>query len=311
MLYSKKLSHARSIKMIALWAFIAFFLTGCGNRYEDQLRQQHTQATASLDYLKTQIDNKLLSNILLIEKYAKTLVSIKPDYKDIALLLNKESTSKGRLFSTLEQRLKRVVLNPKSDAEASQSANEIQLIQAASDVYEYNRSLVDTVNTLASLSDGALAEVNVPQGQSTTAQQSNALVGNPAYGHWKTNSNGTSFWAWYGMYSMFNNVLGRNSYSSWSSRPHYSYYDNYGRNRWGSSADVAKNYNLSKKNPSRYNQPSRATKARYSQASNRSSSFSNRSSSSSYSNNRSRSSSYGSSSRSSSFSSSRSSFSGK
>ncbi len=303
--------NSGALKKIALMLTVALFLSACSNRYEDQLRQYHSQASSSLSYLKTQIDNRQLSNVLLIDNYAKRLISIQADYTDIATLLKQESTSQGKLFSSLQQRLKAVNLTPTSDAEAAANFNELQLITAAADTYEYNRSLADVVNSLATLSDGVLAEINVPQGQSLPSKQSNALVGNPSFGQWQNNSNGTSIWAWYGMYSMFNNVLGRNSYNSWSSRPHYSYYNNTGRNRWGSSSDVTKNYGLSQKNPTRYNKPSVATKSRYSKAVNRSSSFSTKSSSRSSSNSSNRSSSYGSSSRSSSFSSSRSSYSGK
>ncbi|OUR86850.1 hypothetical protein A9Q85_05355, partial [Cycloclasticus sp. 44_32_T64] len=186
---------------------------------------------------------------------------------------------------------------------------ELKLIYAAADPYEFNNSLSDVVNTLAALSDGQLAVVNVSASQRASAQQTNALVGNPAYGSWSQNSSGQSLWAWYGMYSMFSNVVGMNrySYGGWASRPHYSYYGNYGRNRWGSSQDVNRNYNLSQRNPTRYNKPSAATRTRYATSSSRSSSYGGSSSKTSSSRN----SSYGSSSRSSSYSSSRSFRSGK
>jgi len=299
-----------SLMWVLMLMAVTLLLSGCGNRYAEQLRDNHKIVQSNLGNLKTQLDNRQLTNALLIEKYANSLMRQKSDYNDIATLLKKEATSQGQAFGGLTKRLAAVNLEP-TDAELAQySMRELQLINSGADVLEFNSALADVVNTLASLSDGQLAVINVPASHKATAQQSNALIGNPSYGNWQRGSNGTSFWAWYGMYSMFSNVMGgRSYYNSWSSRPHYSYYGNYGRNRWGSSTDVSRNRNLSQRYPSRYNKPSAATRARYATTSRRSSSFGGSSSKSS--SGASRSSSYGSSSRSSSFSSSRGFGSGK
>lgn len=298
-----------------LWLFAVLLLSGCGNRFEEQLRKASEGVETNIAYLKDQLDSRQLTNALLIAKYANALVQQKPDYADISNLLAEEATSKGKAFSTLNRRLAAVNLVPTDEETAAYNLQELKLINAAADVYEFNNSLADVANTLASLSDGQLALIDVPASQQASAQQANALVGNPAYGNWRQGSGGQSFWAWYGMYSMFGNVFGRRTYyNSWSSRPHYSYYGNYGRNRWGSSNDVNRNYGLSRRHPSRYNKPSAATKTRYATASRRSSSFggaSPKSSGSSKTSSTSRYSSYGSSSRSSSYSSSRSFRSGK
>ncbi|MCK4866390.1 MAG: hypothetical protein KAT06_13325 [Gammaproteobacteria bacterium] len=304
-----KRNNLRIFKTLIALLLLSSFLSGCSNRFEEQLRGNHKVVSSSVSYLKEQLDAGQLTNGLLINKYANTLGQIKPDYADIASLLKQESTSQGKAYNALTKRLASVNLVPDSREEAAGVLKELQLINAAADLHEFNNGLADVVNTLASLSDGQLAVINVPASQRESAQQTNALVGNPAYGSWRQNSSGTSFWAWYGMYSMFSNVTGMNrySYGGWASRPHYSYYGNYGRNRWGSSSDVNRNYNLSRRNPTRYNKPSAATRTRYATSSKRSSSFGRGSSSKSSSRN----SSYGSSSRSSSFSSSRGFRSGK
>lgn len=284
-------------------------LSACSNRFEEQLRDTHQQVSSALSYLQEQLDSQQLTNGLLIKKYASALVQQKPDYADIASLLKLEASSQGKAYSALTKRLAAVNLAPNSQQEATAGLQELKLIHSAADLYEFNNSLSDVVNTLAALSDGQLAVVNVSASQRASAQQSNALVGNPAYGSWSQNSSGQSFWAWYGMYSMFSNVVGMNrySYGGWASRPNYSYYGSYGRNRWGSSQDVNRNYNLSQRNPTRYNKPSAATRTRYATSSSRSSSYGSSSAKSTSSRN----SSYGSSSRSSSYSSSRSFRSGK
>jgi len=300
---------------VRIWGYLIVLLlvgsvlSACSNRFEEQLRDNHQLVSSGLSNLKEQLDAKQLINSLLINKYARALEQQKPDYADIASLLKLEASSQGKAYTALTKRLATVNLVPSSQEEAAGSLQELKLIYAAADPYEFNNSLSDVVNTLAALSDGQLAVVNVSASQRASAQQTNALVGNPAYGSWSQNSSGQSLWAWYGMYSMFSNVVGMNrySYGGWASRPHYSYYGNYGRNRWGSSQDVNRNYNLSQRNPTRYNKPSAATRTRYATSSSRSSSYGGSSSKTSSSRN----SSYGSSSRSSSYSSSRSFRSGK
>ena len=295
------------------WLLAVLILSGCGNRFEEQLRDTHKLVQSNVDNLKTQLDNKQLTNALLITKYAEKIKQIKPDYADVANLMAKEATSKSEAFLSLNKRLANVNLSPTSSESANFNLQELQLINSGADVYEFNNGLADVVNTLASLSGNVLPAVDVPAYQQESAQKSNALVGNPSYGNWKQDSSGRSFWEWYGMYSLFSNVLGgRSYYDSWSSRQNYSYYGNYGRNRWGSSTDVNRNYNLSQRHPSKYNKPSAATKSRYATTANRSSSYGGSTSKSTKSTKSgSRSSSYGSSSRSSSYSSSRSSRSGK
>lgn len=298
---------------VSLLFLTSLLLSGCGNNIEDQLSETKSTVRYSLDHLKQQLDSRKVVNALLIETYADALIKQKPDYKNIATLLRQNSTSKGNNYTALTKRLSAVSLKPADDKAASYAMQELELVYAAADVREYNNSLADVVNTIASLSDGKLAVINVPAKDKATAQQANALVGNPAYGSWNKGSDGRSFWEWYGMYSMFSNLTGGRTqyYDSWSSRPHYSYYGETGRNRWGSNADVSQNRDLSSRSPSRYNKPSASTKTRYATNASRGSSYSGSSKLSSASSSSSRSSSYGSSSRSSSFSSSRSSRSGK
>ncbi len=327
----KTVSLFKARYLIGLMLVALLLLSGCGNRFEEELRFKYKSVKAAISYLEKQIVDKQMTNILLVNKYADKIIQIKPDYKDITLLLKKEATTEGKAFQSLLKRLNSVNLVPTSQESATQSLQELRLIAVAADEVEFNNNLADVVNTLASFSDGKLASIDMPVSEKASAQKANALVGNPSYGSWQRGSDGRSFWEWYGMYAMFSSLTGsRYYYDSWSSRPHYSYYNRYGRSRWGAGSDVSRNYNLSKSYPSKYNKPSAATKSRYATTSTRSSSFGSGSSkSSSKSASRSstskstsksssgsrasssRYSSYGSSSRSSSFSSSRSSRSGK
>ena len=71
-----------------------------------------------------------------------------------------------------------------------------------------------------------------------------ANVGNPAYGEWKKDSNGESFWSWYGRYAFFSNLFffppSYYSYGSWYGwRQDYRYKkpyfgkDKHGKNKYG------------------------------------------------------------------------------
>ena len=137
--------------------------------------------------------------------------------------------------------------------------------------------------------DGELHKTPAPPGYNT-------VVGNSKYGQWKTDSNGNSFWAFYGQYmfmrTMFHMALGppiyRSSYTGY--RSHMSnpstrskaYYGS-GRNTYGTRSASSRSMNpsfhqnrMSKassfrskvvSNPSRYSRSSRSRSSRYGRSS--------------------------------------------
>ncbi len=265
----------RSFAYLTWVLLLASLLSGCGNRFEEQLTTSHNTVQSNLKNLKTQLDTGRLSNALLIEHYATALAQQKPEYTNIADVLTKEASSRGALYNALNKRLAAVNLRPANRPDAVFSMQELQLINAATSAKEFNNSLIDVVNTLAALSDDQLPAISAPGVAQGSEQAGNALIGNPAYGNWQQGSGGQSFWAWYGMYAMFNNVMGMNrpAYGGWSSRPDRSYYGSVGRNRWGSNTDVSRQHDLSQRQPSRYNKPTAASKARYAKVASRASRF--------------------------------------
>lgn len=66
-------------------------------------------------------------------------------------------------------------------------------------------------------------EKTIPPGMS--------YVGNSHYGQWQQNSNGQSFWVWYGAYRMFDDIMGNNRYSNNS----YNSYRDYNNRNYGNS----------------------------------------------------------------------------
>ncbi|MGB2128594.1 MAG: hypothetical protein ACPHXR_03865 [Flavicella sp.] len=89
--------------------------------------------------------------------------------------------------------------------------------------------------TILSKKDGVLNKKSSPAGYSD-------YVGNKKYGSWQTNSNGSSFWVFYGQYSFMRSLFGmgsgmyyRNDYDYYR-RNYYGSRNFYGRtNRYGTS----------------------------------------------------------------------------
>lgn len=63
-------------------------------------------------------------------------------------------------------------------------------------------------------------------------------VGNPHYGEYRQDNNGNTFWHYYGQYSMIQNLLGGNSYSSHD----YDAYRNRDRNTYGYYSGAGRSY---------------------------------------------------------------------
>ena len=72
----------------------------------------------------------------------------------------------------------------------------------------YNNSLIDMINALATISDGVLLKIN----GSTNGEN---LIGNPSYGRW-TNHNGVSVWTWFAGYMLFKNIFATSPYYSYN-----------------------------------------------------------------------------------------------
>jgi len=230
---------------LLLIPLLPLFLQGCGNRYADEVQQYHATAEKQMALLKQQLDGRQLSNALLTQTYADTLAKNQPSLAPIAQALKRDATSNGGMYQNFANRLKDVNLTPEREADYQLAIEELNNITVGSDPVVFNDSLLDQVNTLADLSQGQLARINVPKGEAAqnlkdgkNAVPGSYLVGNPSYGSFKQDSSGQSFWAWYGQYAMLRSVIGMFQgpiYArDWYSQPRYSYYNDYGRNSYGS-----------------------------------------------------------------------------
>ena len=116
-----------------------------------------------------------------------------------------------------------------------------------------SRGLKLTVTTLKSLprvssiSKSASLKANGADDMGPGSQ----LIGNPAYGQWRTNSDGMSFWEWYGAYSLFTNIFDIDrrhyQYRYWSSKRNYSYYHDVGRRYYSSPKTLKKQFSVEQK----------------------------------------------------------------
>ena len=123
----------------------------------------------------------------------------------------------------------------------------------AADPILFSDALSDPLNVLADMSDGLLPRVNsLSKAQSMQANNAQdfgvgeQLIGNPSYGQWSQGSNGLSFWEWYGMYALMDNIFGsrRTYYRDWGRSRNYSYYNDFGRTRYSSPSTLRKQVNL-------------------------------------------------------------------
>lgn len=216
-------------------------LTGCGDDRPEKIAKFQQLAQERINNLGQMLDNGEIRNANLLRQYVEVLEGQKTDLAPLLRELAKDATSAGPMYTSLQRRL-----NELSDGnnfvDLDQQLSEAENLYQAADPSLFNDMLSDPVNVVADMSDGALARVNAISREAAVLANGaedfgagSQLVGNPAYGNWQTGSDGMSFWAWYGMYAMFSNLVrGPVYYDRWSSRRNYSYYNDVGRYRYTS-----------------------------------------------------------------------------
>ncbi|MCH1929271.1 hypothetical protein L9G16_03685 [Shewanella sp. A25] len=232
-------------------------LMGCGDDRPERIEKYQQLTEQRLNTLDTMLDDGQVRNANLLKQYSTLLKQQKPDLAPLLDELAKDAGTDGPMYSSLKRRLAEAN-NPANFTDLDQQLAEAENLYQAADPSLYNDMLSDPVNVVADMSEGKLARVNSIS-REAAALANNAddfgpgsqLVGNPAYGSWQTGSNGMSFWAWYGMYSMFSNIFHRPIYyDNWSGRRGYSYYNDVGRYRYTSPKEAqaqTKTYEQTKK----------------------------------------------------------------
>ena len=242
------------IKLLLLLC-LSLLVIGCSDEREERLKSNIQSAEYLIDNLGANLQAKSLRNAVILREYAALLAQDKPELKPLLQQLSRDAGRDGPMFQSLLQRLKTVKEQPQVLGDIEAQLYETENLIAASDPNLFNDALSDPINVIADMSNGKLARVNAISKQSSL-QANNAedtgagsqLVGNPNYGQWQTNSSGMSFWEWYGMYAMFSALSPRPVYyDRWSARRDYSYYHDYGRNRYTSPQQTKKQNDLAAK----------------------------------------------------------------
>ena len=228
---------------------LTLLLFACSDPVKEQITQQIPLTEQRIDLLAKALANGEVRNANLISQYASRLLSAKPSYKPLIDEFLKDTGTQGPMFLSLVDRLNTVKNQPQMFESSQAIYDELLNLYQAADPVLYSDALSDPLNVLADMSDGTLPRVNaMSKSQSMAANKAQdfgtgeQLIGNPSYGSWTTGSNGMSFWAWYGMYSMMGDLFGsrRTSYNDWGRNRNYSYYNDYGRKRYSSPDQLRK-----------------------------------------------------------------------
>jgi hypothetical protein len=237
------------LKGLTLLVIASLLLTGCGDPIKEQITQQLPVTEQRLNNLAQALESGEVRNANLIKQYSEKLKQQNGDFTPLVNEFLKDASTQGPMYRSLVDRLETAKNQPQMFASSQDLFNELVNIYQAADPVLFSDALSDPLNVLADMSGGSLPRVN-SLSKTQSMQANNAqdfgtgeqLIGNPAYGQWQTGSNGMSFWAWYGMYSMVGDIFGgrRAYYGDWGRYRNYSYYNDYGRYRYSSPNDLKK-----------------------------------------------------------------------
>lgn len=253
---------ARHFAILLVAILMMTLMTACTSQQEQMAKiiaQQTVATEKTVDELARNLDNGSIRNASILSAYAQQLTAQRPELAELTHQIAKDATVKGPLFQSLKNRLADAKASPETFLSQQQQLDELKAIQQAAQRSMFNDALSDPINVMADLSNNTLARVNSisreAELQANNAQQFGAgsqLMGNPNYGQWQVDNNGMSFWEWYGMYALFSSLTDnrRYYYRDWGRHRGYSYYNDYGRDRYSSprqrKADNA-TYNRTKK----------------------------------------------------------------
>ncbi len=241
-------------KFIPLFLTLIILLSGCGDPVKDQINAQIPKTENQVQLLGRMLSQNDLAKARLLNTYADTLAEKNPRFAPLINELKKDATIEGPMYKSLVSRLNVAATQPNQFPSSQAQFDELMNIYQAADGELFSDALSDPINVLADMSNGELPRVNaMSKAQSLAANGAEdfgvgeQLIGNPSYGQWQTDSNGMSFWAWYGVYRIFDDVLdiGRSKrkriyYSNWGKSRNYSYYSDYGRTRYSSPSQLRK-----------------------------------------------------------------------
>lgn len=226
---------AKPLRIASLLLF--FFLSvGCSDPMGEKIDALQGIVNNDLTQLTEKLDSGQIRNATMLNQYADILTKQRPELGQLLSQLARDGSSDGVMFNGLKERV-RAAKQATNFVSKEEQLHELENLHQALNPILFNDALSDPLNVMADMSKGSLARVNaVSQNQQTTGEDFGAgsqLVGNPSYGSW-SNSGGSSFWQWYGMYAMFSNLTNPIGYDRWGRNRRYSYHNDYGRYRYSS-----------------------------------------------------------------------------
>lgn len=224
---------------------LAIILSGCGSDPTKEIKREIevnlAAANSGLKTLDSQLSSGTLRNASLLPSYAKVARDKKPEFKQIINTLALEGTRKGATYLSIKQRLSDASTDASGKIEtvAQGSAINVELLNIRTAISNYDAMLVDAINMLADFTDGTLPKMREIEFEDSKAEGGaigSEYVGNSNYGEWRTGSNGTSLWHWYGQYAFFSMMFGNRPvyYDSWSNNRRPSYYHDRNRGAYSS-----------------------------------------------------------------------------
>jgi len=243
------LSMKKIIKLSLVLSML-FSLAACSeNPDKVQIKDFTEQTTTQLNGLVKALNSARLTNASILISYAEKFKKMKPEFTPLAENLSLLASSHSPVIEDYRKRLKVVRNSPESLGDDKTVIKELHALGWATRKDMYDDSLLDPINTLADLSDGALPRINTPR-KTDDEKPASQMVGNPQYGQWQTNSGGQSFWAWYGQYALISSLLGGNryAYNDWHYNRGWSHYNDYGRERVSTTRQRSKYSQTIKKN---------------------------------------------------------------
>jgi len=216
------------IKNLMLLSVMAM-LVACGSDpikpIFEEIKANYSAAESALSSLNNQLDSGTGRNAILIKSYASLAREKKPQFKEIIDVFESEATKEGPTYKQIVGRLThaKTQVSQKPRTEEEGISTNVELLNIRSAISNYDAMLVDALNVLSDFTDGELPkvrEIEFADYQSEKGEVGSEYVGNSSYGQWKTDTNGNSFWHWYGQYAFFSHMF-RSPY----------YYDNWSYNR--------------------------------------------------------------------------------
>lgn len=259
-------------------AILGAFLAACGSgapqidgktKLKRELDANYRAANSRVVQLSNGLQTGTVTNAVVLQSYAKAALKKKPEYEDIIKVLASEGTVDGPTYVSINNRLEEARKRIPKSLETIESAKNLNeefesIITAARN---YDAMLVDAINVLADFTGGELPKLRELQYEGeapSTAPVGSEYIGNTNYGQWKQDSNGTSFWAFYGQYAMFSRLFsGPSYYGGWSNNRRPSYYHDYGRGSYSSPTGRANQNTALQQTKKQYTSSGRTFKSSY------------------------------------------------